>query len=221
MSTEDKLKTVSPTFGNTVLPAVVGSKTKYQIVYADPAWSYPESGSKAKVHDRHYKCMSLDEICNLPIKDITDDNCLLFLWVTMPRLFDAKKVIDSWGFQYKTVAFNWVKENKRAVNKSLFDETPIDDFLGLGSWTRSNSEICLLAVKGKPKKQSSSVRQLVVTPIEKHSKKPDCVRDMILELCGDLPRIELFARQNVNGWDAWGNEVAESVNLEISANNGR
>jgi N6-adenosine-specific RNA methylase IME4 len=77
-----------------------------------------------------------------------------------------------------------------------------------------------LAVKGKPKKQSSSVRQLVVTPIEKHSKKPDCVRDMIVQLCGDIPRIELFARQNVNGWDAWGNEVSESVNLEKFANNG-
>ena len=131
----------------------------------------------------------------------------------MPRLFDAQKVIEAWGFKYKAVAFNWIKENKRAINKSLFDETPLDDFLGLGSWTRSNSEICLLAIKGKPKKQSSSVRQLVVTPIEKHSKKPDCVRDMIVELCGDLPRIELFARQETEGWDVWGNEVESSVAL--------
>ena len=186
---------------------------KYNIIYADPAWSYPESGSKAKVHDRHYKCMSLEDICNLPIKEIADNDALLFLWVTMPRLFDAQKVIEAWGFKYKTVAFNWIKENKRAINKSLFDETPLDDFLGLGSWTRSNSEICLLAIKGKPKKQSSSVRQLVVTPIEAHSKKPECVRNMIVELCGDLPRIELFPSHDIEGWDIWGNEVESSVAL--------
>ena len=187
---------------------------KYQIIYADPPWSYPESGSKAKVHDKHYKCMSLEDICNLQVSKITDENCLLFLWVTMPRLFDAQKVIESWGFNYKTVAFNWVKENKRAVNKSLFsDNEPIDDFLGLGSWTRSNSEICLLGVKGKPKKQSSSVRQLVITPIEKHSKKPNIVKDMIVELCGDLPRIELFARQSTENWNVWGNEVQSDIVL--------
>lgn len=184
---------------------------KYNIIYADPAWSYPESGSKAKVHDRHYKCMSLTDICELPVKNITDDDCLLFLWVTMPRIFDAQKVIEAWGFTYKTVAFNWIKENKRAVNKSLFDENPIDDFLGLGSWTRSNAEICLLAVKGKPKKESSSVRQLVITPIEKHSKKPDCVRDLIVQLAGDKPRLEMFARQSTTGWDVWGNEVVSDV----------
>ena len=78
-----------------------------------------------------------------------------------------------------------------------------------------------MGIKGKPKKQSSTVRQLVVTPIEKHSKKPDCVRDMIVALCGDIPRIELFARQKVDGWDVWGNEVVSDVNLQTSANNGR
>jgi len=190
---------------------------KYQIIYADPPWSYPESGSKAKVHDRHYKCMDIEDVCGLPVKEISDENCLLFLWVTMPRLFEAQKVIEAWGFKYKTVAFNWIKENKRAINKSLFSDTPLDDFLGLGSWTRSNSELCLLGVKGKPKKQSSSVRQLVVTPIENHSKKPDCIRDMIVELCGDLPRLELFARNKTEGWDVFGNEVEDSIQLKAGA----
>lgn len=187
---------------------------KYKVIYADPAWAYPESGSKAKVHDRHYKCMSLEDICKIPIQSITDDDCVLFLWVTFPRLLDAQEVIKAWGFKYKTVAFNWIKENKRAANKGLFeDDGIIDDFLGLGSWTRSNSEICLLAVKGKPKRMSARVRQLVITPIEKHSKKPDCVRDMIVELCGDIARVELFARENCKGWDAWGDEVENSIEI--------
>ena len=85
---------------------------KYNIIYADPAWSYPESGSNAKVHDKHYKCMTLDEISALPIHEICANDCLLFIWVTMPRLFDAQKVIESWGFKYKTVAFNWIKKTK-------------------------------------------------------------------------------------------------------------
>src|SRR5690242_18822946 len=130
----------------------------YQIIYADPPWSYPESGSKAKVHDKHYPMMSLNDICSLPIKDIAAEDCLLFLWVTMPRLFDAQKVIESWGFTYKTVAFNWIKENRRQINRSMFDD--VDDFLGLGSWTRSNAELCLLAVKGRPKRKSANIRQL-------------------------------------------------------------
>lgn len=187
--------------------------SKYQIIYADPPWSYPESGSNAKVHGRHYEMMSLDAICNLPVKDITADDCLLFLWVTMPRLFEAQTVMKAWGFDYKTVAFSWVKENRRQINRSSFDDASVDDFMGLGSWTRSNSELCLLGIKGKPRRESARVRQLVVTPIEGHSKKPDCIRDMIVELCGNIPRVEMFARTKTEGWDVWGNEVKESIQL--------
>jgi N6-adenosine-specific RNA methylase IME4 len=172
---------------------------KYNIIYADPPWAYPESGSKAKVHDKHYKCMALKDICNMPVNKITSENCALLIWVTMPRLFDSYKVIKAWGFEYKTVAFNWVKRNKKNDNY----------FLGCGSYTRSNSEICLLALKGKMygMKKSCSVRQICDARVEKHSKKPDEIRDRITELFGDLPRIELFAREKNDGWDAWGNEV--------------
>ena len=173
---------------------------KYQVIYADPPWAYPESGSNAKVHDRHYKCMSIQEISSLPVENIADSNCLLFLWVTFPRLFDAKNVIESWGFTYKTVAFVWVKRNKK--QESLF--------WGLGSWTRSNSEVCLLGIRGKPRKISSSVHSVIISPIEHHSKKPDETRMRIVNLCGDISRIELFARQRVEGWDAWGNEIEEA-----------
>lgn len=201
-------------FAKPMLPAVVGSQTKYQIVYADPAWTfktYSEKGKEKKSAENHYKCMTIDDIYNLPINEITDDNCVLFLWVTMPLLQEGLETIKRWGFTYKTCAFNWVKKNKKADSY----------FWGLGYWTRANSELCLLATKGKPKRISKSVHQICDAKIQEHSKKPDEIRNKIIQLCGDLPRIELFARQNVNGWDAWGNEVEESINLETSANNGR
>ena len=145
----------------------------------------------------HYKTMSLQDICNLPVKKIADDNCILFMWVTLPKLNQFMDVIKSWGFEYKSTAFVWVKKNK--ISNSFF--------MGLGRWTRANPEICVLATKGKISRRSNKVRQLQIFPIEQHSKKPDEFRNLIIELCGDLPRIELFARQKTDGWDAWGNEV--------------
>jgi N6-adenosine-specific RNA methylase IME4 len=172
---------------------------KYNIIYADPAWSFKTYSDKGKGRspDKHYSVMSLQDIKNLPIQDIADDDCILFLWVTFPLLKDGFEVIDAWGFKYKTVAFNWVKKNKKKDSW----------FWGLGYWTRANAELCLLATKGNIKRQSASVHQVIDTPIERHSKKPDIVRDKIVELMGDLPRIELFARETADGWDSWGNEV--------------
>ena len=172
---------------------------KYNIIYADPAWSFKTYSDKGKGRspDKHYSVMSLQDIKDLPIQDIVNDNCILFMWVTFPLLKEGFEVIDAWGFTYKTVAFNWVKKNKKTNSW----------FWGLGYWTRANAELCLLATKGTIKRQSASVHQVIDTPIEKHSKKPDIVRDKIVELVGDLPRIELFARETADGWDSWGNEV--------------
>jgi len=169
---------------------------KYQIIYADPPWSYTGNMMNSSATD-HYQTMSLEDICKLPIKNIADDNCVLFMWVTLPKLNQFMKVIESWNFEYKTTAFVWCKKNK--ISDSFF--------IGLGRWTRANPEICILATKGKPKRLSKSVRQLQIFPIEKHSKKPDQFKNLIIDLVGDLPRIELFARQKTEGWDAWGNEV--------------
>lgn len=119
------------------------------------------------------------------------------MWATFPMLREALDVIEAWGFSYKTVAFNWVKQNRNGTGI----------FMGLGNWTRSNSEICLLATKGKPKRISGSVRSIVLSPLQQHSRKPAEVRDKIVELMGDLPRIELFAREAAPGWDVWGNEA--------------
>lgn len=147
--------------------------------------------------------MNIDDICNLPVKNIASENCVLFLWVTFPTLLDSFKVIEAWGFNYKTVAFVWVKHNKKTPTL----------FWGMGFWTRANAEICLLATKGKPKRISAKVHQVIISPIEEHSKKPNEIRKRIVDLIGDLPRIELFARQKIDGWDVWGNEVNSDIKL--------
>ena len=184
---------------------------KYNIIYADPPWkfqSFSDKG-KGKSPEKHYDCMSDEDIYNLPVQDIVDYDSILFIWVTYPLLIQGFNTIESWGFQYKTCAFCWVKTNKRySINQSsFFPEDNFDSFTGLGHWTRANSELCLLATRGKPKRVSKSVRQLIYEPIREHSRKPDCTRDRIVELVGDLPRIELFARKKYEGWDAWGNEI--------------
>lgn len=145
----------------------------------------------------HYNVMKTEEICKLPVQDIADDNCILFMWATFPNLPDALKVIDAWGFKYKTVGFNWVKTNKN--NGKIF--------FGIGYYSKSNTEVCLLATKGKIKPVSNKVSSVIISSRREHSRKPDEVRDKIVELLCDLPRIELFARQKVDGWDCWGNEV--------------
>jgi site-specific DNA-methyltransferase (adenine-specific) len=129
---------------------------KYQIIYADPPWSYNDklgsTSAKMGACEYHYKTMSLEDICSLPINSIADDNCILFLWVTMPKLQEAFKVIDSWGFKHKTTAFVWIKLNPKANTI----------FKGIGRWVQGNAELVLLATKGKPKRISKSVSQVVM-----------------------------------------------------------
>jgi len=171
---------------------IVPSKKKYNIIYADPPWKY------GVVKD-HYNCLPIEDIYNFPIENIADKNCALFLWVTYPILPDAIKTIEKWGFRYVTVAFTWIKTNKKKG-------TP---FFGMGNWTRSNAEICLLGFRGKLKRKSYKVAQVVMSPLREHSRKPDEVRERIVKLLGNIPRIELFARKTVEGWDCFGNETTK------------
>ena len=172
---------------------------KAQIIYADPAWSFKTYSQKGQKRSaiRYYNTLSINDICKLPISDISDDNCTLFLWAIDSMLPEAFRVIKEWGFIYKTVAFTWIKENIKSDGY----------FTGMGYWTRCNPEQCLLATKGKPKRISKSVKQLVFSKRQEHSKKPDIIRNNIVELCGDLPRVELFARQKVKGWHSWGDQI--------------
>ena len=173
-------------------------QSKYSIIYADPPWTYRDKALAGKRGACcKYPVMTLDDICALPVETITCKNCYLFLWVTMPKLNECWKVITAWGFTYKTCAFVWVKTNK--IKPTLF--------WGMGRWTRANAELCLLATKGKPKRMSATVHSVVISPVREHSRKPDEIKNKIVTLCGNLPRIELFARQHTKGWDCWGNEI--------------
>jgi len=171
---------------------------KYNVIYADPPWSFKTFSDKGKDRspENHYNVMSLQDICNLPIDKISNDNSVLLMWVVDPLLDKAFKVIEAWGFKYKTVGFTWAKTNKKSLGF----------FTGLGYWTRGNPEMCLLATKGKPKRISKSVPQLVVEQRREHSRKPDIMYNHIENLL-EGPYIELFARTKRPGWDSWGNQT--------------
>ena len=177
---------------------------KYDVIYADPPWKYTNAGTAKSSRgnaSKHYSTMTINEICELPVDRIASDRAVCFMWTTFPQYPEALKVMKAWGFMYMTAGFVWVKKNKHADSF----------FMGMGQYTRTNAEVCLFGkregVKRKDIVKSRCVRQLIVSPVEKHSKKPDETRDRIVELVGDIPRIELFARQTADGWDAWGNEV--------------
>lgn len=179
---------------------IYSTDKKYSVIYADPPWQYKvwsEIG-KGRSAESHYPTMQKKDIQNIPVERITSKDAVLFLWVTAPCLIEGIELIKAWGFTYKTVAFTWVKRNKKSDGI----------FTGMGYYTRANAEYCLLATRGKVlERKSHSVSSVVLSHIERHSKKPDEVRDRIVQLLGDIPRIELFAREQANGWDCWGNEV--------------
>lgn len=172
---------------------------KYKIIYADPPWQYRVYSKKGQGRsaENHYHTMNIKDIMALPVDKIADKDCILFLWITFPCLKEGIDVMERWGFKYKTCGFNWVKRNKK---KNTY-------FMGLGFWTRSNSEVCLIGTKGQPKRVSKSVPQICDARIMEHSKKPAEIRERIVELCGELPRVELFARDKVKGWDSLGDEI--------------
>lgn len=176
---------------------------KYNVIYADPPWSYKVWSKKGagRSAESHYPTMDIEAIKALPVGELAAKDCALFLWITFPMLREAWGVIDAWGFKYKSVAFVWVKQNRKSPTL----------FWGMGYWTRANAELCIIATKGSPKRYSQRVHQVIISPVEEHSKKPDEARKRIVELMGDVPRVELFARQKSPGWDVWGNEAPDSI----------
>lgn len=178
-------------------------RCKYGAIYADPPWSFRNWSAKGTGRNAvsHYDCLDLRSLAALPIPELAAENCALFLWATDPLLLPrAIELMHAWGFEYKTVAFYWVKLNSAARNEA-------DYFTGLGYWTRANPEQCLLGTRGKPPRQAKDVKRLVVEKRREHSRKPDCVRERIERLVTG-PYLELFARETKPGWDCWGNQVA-------------
>ena len=186
-------------------------KKKYNIILADPPWPYNArnnsktlfgSGASGK-----YSVMKWEDIYKLSIQQICAENCALFLWTVPPFMPKCLKTIDEWGFRFITKAFTWIKIDKKNVYRLL-------------PWyyTGSNSEDCYLGIKGKMKVMDKGVKQVIATTLKEHSKKPEEVRDRIVQLFGDLPRIELFAREKVDGWDSWGDELFKDLKGD---NNGK
>lgn len=193
---------------------------KYKIIYADPPWEYKVWSKKGngRSAESHYDTQSTDFISKIDINSISDKDSVLLMWATMPCLKEAFLLGESWGFNYKTCAFTWIKTNKNNP----------DPFTGMGYYSRSNAELCLLFTKGKPLTRfSKGVKQVVVTeetivtPIGKHSQKPNEVRKRIVELFGDVPRVEIFARSRegmfsnieYDGWHVFGNQVDNSITI--------
>ena len=183
-------------------------ENKYDIIYADPAWRYDFSKSKNRDIENQYPTMSVSEICELPISKITNDNCILYLWATAPKLIEALKVVDAWGFKYKTQAI-WDKGSA-----------------GIGYWFRGQHEILIVATKGKnsPPKASLRCGSILRYPNQNrlarikgkcnhHSLKPWEVKEMIKRWFPNTKRIELFSREKAEGFDAWGNEVDSDIDL--------
>lgn len=182
---------------------------KFDVLLIDPPWTFQtfSDKGKGKSAENHYDCMTLEDIANLPISSIASDNSIMFLWTTGPMLEATFPIITRWGFKYQTIGFCWAKQCKKQNDK---------DHFGMGYYTRSNVELCLIATRGKPKRVSASVRQLQRLPVEEHSKKPDKFRELIVELMGDIPRVELFARQECEGWVSLGLEVGSRQDLRDS-----
>lgn len=209
---------------------------KFNIIYVDPAWTYDDKAQAGnRGASCKYELMTEQDMALLPVEDIAADNCVLFMWATYPKLREALDLGALWGFTYKTVAFTWVKQNQAwaalmgwldahlfqrshgapgpdgadriGICKMIARLTPQRWFMGMGRWSRSNAEICLLFVKGNPQRYSADVNQIIDSPRLQHSAKPAEVRDRIERLCGKVPRVELFARTKAPGWVALGYDV--------------
>ena len=178
---------------------------KYQIIYADPPWLYGNSATRANAKS-HYPCMTIEQLCDLSddngrhISELAADDSMLFLWTTFPMLRDIWPVFTAWGFEYKTVAFVWVKETENG-----------DIYMGIGNYTRSNAEPCLIGKKGKGlERRDNAIKNVHMAKKLRHSAKPHLFRELIERMYGNVLRIELFARERSPGWDVWGNEVSQS-----------
>jgi len=183
---------------------------KYNIIYADPPWDfggggvYQDSNRPTRKTKDQYMLTKTIDLKKLLVSSITADDAILFMWTTDQHIPDALELMNCWGFRYCTVAFYWVK--KYHTGSTCFN---------VGCWTMKSVEQVLLGLKGTPMKlkKTRNIKQLVEAERTIHSKKPDEVRNRIVQLCGDIPRIELFAREKIDGWDAWGNEVESDIEL--------
>ena len=172
----------------------------YGLIMADPPWQFAVRSPKGEGRSasQHYPVMKLDEIAALPVGEVAGPDCILLLWVIDPMLPHAMRILEAWGFTYKTVGFYWTKRTRSGL-----------PHVGQGFWTRANPEQCWLATRGSPKRADKAVRRWIDAPIREHSRKPDLAYARAERLGGDVPRLELFGRQQRHGWDVWGLEAGK------------
>lgn len=173
---------------------------KYNIIYADPPWYYPPRNPTKKFGrgvDSHYPLMKDEDIYNLPVSAMAEKNCALFLWVTGSKLDVGVTTLNRWGFRFATIAFTWIKQNPKSLTL----------FSGPGHYTKSNTELVLLGLKGSMPVSDKTIKQVLISPRQEHSRKPSEIRNRIELLYPSGSRIELFARTTTPGWDVWGNEI--------------
>lgn len=189
-------------------PFVDLPRNHYGAILADPPWSFEvwsKDTGNGRSAESHYSTMKMREIARLPVDDLAAKDCVLFMWVCWPSIADALRIIDAWGFAYKTCGFDWMKADNTQPH-FFQDEVPAQ--VGMGYWTRANTEPCLLAVRGKPKRLNADVRMGIIAPRREHSRKPDGVHERIERLVAG-PYLELFARQSRPGWTTWGNQATK------------
>jgi N6-adenosine-specific RNA methylase IME4 len=184
-------------------------KSHFKVILADPPWHFKSNSAAAPGRNAmgHYPCMSLADICALPVKQLAADDSALFLWITGPFLAIGahQAVMDAWGFKPSGMGFVWVKTNPRAA--SLFTMKQ-DLFTGGGFTTRKNAEFCLIGKRGRSVRVAKDVHEIIIAPRREHSRKPDETYERIQRYC-EGPYLELFSRQSRDGWTTWGNEATK------------
>ena len=187
-------------------------RNTFGTILADPPWRFKTWNNQTAIKRRsgtnvcaatHYETMTLEDILALPVADLAVPDCVLLLWCSWPMLPEALQVIAAWGFEYKTCGFDWMKAHAAQIEMFRDDA---DALMGMGYWTRANTEPCLLATRGKPKRLHADVRMGIIEPRREHSRKPDCVHGRIERLVAG-PYVELFARERRPGWSAFGNQL--------------
>jgi N6-adenosine-specific RNA methylase IME4 len=180
-------------------------RAHFASILADPPWRFEtwSDAGKDRAAEQHYPTMTMEEMCALDVAALAARDSVLFLWAVWPMLLQARELIEAWGFTYKTCAFCWTKADASQLDMFRDDS---DVAIGTGYWTRANTEPCLLATRGKPRRLHADVRQAIIEPRREHSRKPEGIHDRIERLV-EGPYLEMFARRRRPGWMVWGNEI--------------
>lgn len=187
-------------------------RLRYGLIMADNPWSFDNwsSAGEKKSPKAKYKCMTTEEIMSLPVSHLAAKDCALWLWATNPMLDQAFSVLTAWGFTFKT-AGHWAKMTAKSFERQGPKQNVIHgkQSFGPGYLFRCAGEPYLLGTIGKPKQKSKSVRSVIIAPAREHSRKPDEAYEEAERLFGDVPKLDLFSREERPGWDCFGDEIGK------------